>query len=77
MADHPEHLPDRLHRLRRQRGLTQAELAARARLNQRYISALENGLWARRREHVRRLARALGVRVDRLLGGTGVDSAAA
>jgi hypothetical protein len=37
---------------------------------------LERGLWPRRREHVRRLARALGVPVARLLDGKGAGDAA-
>ncbi len=72
-----EHLPDNLRRLRRQRGLTQAELGARSDFNQRYISALERGLWPTRRAHIRRLARALGVRVADLLGAQVVSDAGA
>ena len=67
VVEHLAQFPVNLRTRRRQVGLTQAELATRSGLNQRYISALENGRWPRTREHVRRLARGLRVRVSDLL----------
>jgi transcriptional regulator with XRE-family HTH domain len=56
-------------RLREAKGLTQAELAKKAKVTQPYITMLESG---QRKEPslatLRRLAKALGVPVTELLG---------
>jgi transcriptional regulator with XRE-family HTH domain len=65
-----QQLPDSLRRLRRERELSQAQLAARAGsgFTQQYISGLERGLRPSRVSHLDRLARALDVDVIELLG---------
>jgi transcriptional regulator with XRE-family HTH domain len=63
-----EHLPDILRRLRHERRLSQATLAARAGLRQQDVSLLERGLRPSRLVDLDRLARALGVDVLELLG---------
>ena len=58
----------RLQRWRRERGLTQAELAKKAGVTELYISQLETGLRENPSPSVlRRLAKALGVSAGELL----------
>jgi transcriptional regulator with XRE-family HTH domain len=56
-----------LRKLRQVKGLSQEELAHRARLDRTYISALERSRYAAGIDVVDRLARALGVEVTDLL----------
>ncbi len=66
-------LGDVLRRLRGAKGLTQAELARRAKITDEYVSMLESGAKQNPSLAVlRRLAKALGVSVAELLekGGT-------
>lgn len=53
--------------LRRERGLTQDELARRVRVSTRTIAAWESGATTPRHRNARALAKALGVRLDALL----------
>ena len=55
------HLSENLPRLRRERGLTQQALAARAKRPQSRISELERGARPRGEDEIRALAEALGV----------------
>lgn len=58
-----------LKRLREKKGLTQEELAKKAKLTKPYISQLENGIRTNPSLPARqRLAKALGVPVTELLG---------
>lgn len=57
----------RLKRLRLRRGLTQRELARRARITQPYVTQLEQGQKMPSIPILRRLARALGVPLTELL----------
>jgi transcriptional regulator with XRE-family HTH domain len=61
----------RLRTLREARGWTQAQLAERAGLTREYVGRLEGGRQDPRLSVVRRLAKALGVTVNDLLGTTG------
>jgi transcriptional regulator with XRE-family HTH domain len=63
-----EHLPDILRRLRHDRHLSQATLAARAGLSQQFVSQVERGLKPSRLVDLEQLAKALGVDVAELLG---------
>jgi transcriptional regulator with XRE-family HTH domain len=56
-----------LKRLRSERGLSQSNLALRARLNRSYLSRLENGKNDPRLEIVGKLAKVLGVTPAQLL----------
>jgi transcriptional regulator with XRE-family HTH domain len=56
-----------LRKLRRVKGLSQEELAHRAKIDRTYISALERSLYAAGIDVVDRLARALGVEAADLL----------
>jgi transcriptional regulator with XRE-family HTH domain len=53
--------------LRRARGLTQEELAYRARVSLRTVAGWESGQVTPRKRNARALAKALGVDVDALL----------
>jgi transcriptional regulator with XRE-family HTH domain len=57
---------NRIAELRRAMGLTQEELAYRARASLRSIVAWENGEVIPRKRNARHLARALGVELDAL-----------
>jgi transcriptional regulator with XRE-family HTH domain len=57
----------RIGELRRQRGLTQEELARRVRVSTRAVAAWESGDASPRQRNARALARALGVSVDTLI----------
>jgi transcriptional regulator with XRE-family HTH domain len=59
--------------LRRQRGLTQEELARRVRVSVRAVAAWESGDANPRQRNVRALARALGVPVTDLTPPVGED----
>jgi|ERR1043166_6485962 transcriptional regulator with XRE-family HTH domain len=61
-------LPDRLRQLRETRGLTQAELGEKAGLPAASISHFETGIRTPGTTTLQRLADALEVRVDYLLG---------
>jgi transcriptional regulator with XRE-family HTH domain len=52
--------------LRRARGLTQEELAYRARVSLRTVAGWESGLVRPRKRNARALARALGIDLDDL-----------
>ena len=56
-----------LRKLRQAKGLSQEELAARAKIDRTYISALERSVYAASIEVVDRLARGLGVEASDLL----------
>ena len=56
-----------LRKLRRARGLSQEELAHRAKLDRTYISSLERSMYAAGIDVVDRLARVLGVEASDLL----------
>lgn len=64
-----EHLGDRLARLRRSRGLSQKELAARLGLTVSHLSKLEVGSIRPRADFVPRLSEVFGVSVDYLVTG--------
>jgi transcriptional regulator with XRE-family HTH domain len=57
----------RIGELRRQRGLTQEELARRVRVSVRAVAAWESGNAIPRHRNARALARALGVPVETLV----------
>jgi transcriptional regulator with XRE-family HTH domain len=61
------YLGSNLRRLRRERDLTQAQLAERTGFDQSYISRLERGLRPSHDSHINTLAAALGVTTQRLL----------
>lgn len=61
-----------LRRLRRARGLSQEELAARAGLNRNYVGMIEREENAATVDVLERLAEVLGVRAPDLLDGGGV-----
>lgn len=63
-----ESLGERLIRLRGERGLTQAELAAMAGLAQPYISDYERGVCVPNATTIIRLSGVLGISTDALLG---------
>jgi transcriptional regulator with XRE-family HTH domain len=56
-----------LRKFRQAKGLSQEELAARAKIDRTYISALERSVYAASIEVVDRLARGLGVEASDLL----------
>ncbi len=60
--------------IRRERGLTQEELARRVRVSMRSVAAWESGSTTPRQRHLRALARALNVPVEQLLASTGDES---
>lgn len=67
-ASHGESLGDAIRRLRRDRGLTQEDLADRAGISQRTLSDIERGhIGLPRMENLRALAAALGVDTGSLL----------
>jgi transcriptional regulator with XRE-family HTH domain len=63
----PERFAMRLKRLRERQGLTQEELAAKAGLSRGYVSRLEIGRHDPPLSLVRKLAKALRVKVGRLV----------
>ena len=65
----------RIGELRRQRGLTQEELARRVRVSVRAVAAWESGDAHPRQRNARALARALGVPVTDLTPPVGEDAA--
>ena len=65
----PKRLDQVIRELREQKGLTQEELAFKARVTPGYVAQLELGIRKNPSlDVVRRLARALGVRLVELLG---------
>jgi transcriptional regulator with XRE-family HTH domain len=56
-----------LRKLRRMRGISQEELAHRAKIDRTYISSLERNLYAASIDVLDRIARALGVEASDLL----------
>ncbi len=69
-SSHSEIFPERLRRARELRDLTQAELAMRSQLQPSAISHFEAGTRKPSFENLRRLANALEVPTDYLLGRT-------
>lgn len=65
MPEHPE-LANRLKRLRSERGLTQAELAARVGVSRKTINTVENGVFVPSTILALRLASALQEPVERV-----------
>jgi transcriptional regulator with XRE-family HTH domain len=63
-----ETLGERLARIRKEKGVTQVELAARVGIVQNLVSAYECGRLRLQAEMVIRFARELGVSADELLG---------
>jgi putative transcriptional regulator len=63
----PERFSMRLKALRAQKGLTQAQLAKRAKVSRAYLSRLEMGRHDPPLSRLRNLAKALGVPVAALL----------
>jgi transcriptional regulator with XRE-family HTH domain len=61
-------IPERLKKMRESRGLSQAELAKKARLNKQTIYRIENGKQPAREKTIQRLARALEVDPGALTG---------
>lgn len=68
-GERPEHLGDRLARLRRASGWTQRELGRRLGVKAAEVSKLETGIRRPRAEVVPRLAEVFGVSSDYLLTG--------
>lgn len=67
----PETLPERLRRLRVERGLSDRELAALAGVGSRCtVTRFESGLRTPNADHLQQLAGALGVSVTYLISGT-------
>ena len=66
-----ESIGERIARLRKERGLTQKQLAERIGIIQVLVSDYEKGKLRLHAEMVVRFARALGVKADELLGLTG------
>ena len=62
------HLGKTLRTLRRRRGWTQVALAKRARITQGYLARVEAGTRTPTLPVLKRLARALGVTLGRLVG---------
>lgn len=62
-----------LRKFRQAKGLSQEELAARAKIDRTYISALERSVYAASIEVVDRLARGLGVEASDLLRRSRAD----
>lgn len=60
----------RIRKLRRERDLTQAELAARLGINKQNVSRYESGRVEPRRNMLDKFATALGVSLDELLGSS-------
>jgi DNA-binding XRE family transcriptional regulator len=57
--------------VREQRGMTQAALAAKAGISREYLTRIESGRYDPRISVVVKIAEALRVRVDELVGGSG------
>jgi len=57
----------KLKRLREQRGLTQEALAKKAGISRAYLARLEMGIHDPHLSRLRKLAKALGVKVGRLV----------
>jgi transcriptional regulator with XRE-family HTH domain len=64
---------NRVAELRREQGLTQEEVAYRARVSLRSVTRWEKGTSAPHKRNARRLAKALGVDVDALHLGAKED----
>ncbi len=60
-------MASRLRKLRKWRGMTQVELAKAAGLSQQYVARLERAMQDPRLSVLERLARALRVKVSRLI----------
>ncbi|PWI45957.1 helix-turn-helix transcriptional regulator [Streptomyces sp. ICBB 8177] len=59
---------DRIRLLRRERGLTQEQLAERSGLDRKTVSRAENGRYSMPLDHLVMMARALGVHLADLAG---------
>lgn len=64
----------RVERLRKDNGMSQAELAARVGVRQNYVSAIERGVASPSAEVMAQIARALGTSTDFLLLLTNVPA---
>jgi transcriptional regulator with XRE-family HTH domain len=60
-------MASRLRKFRAQRGMTQAQLAEAAGLSRQYVARLERAMQDPRLSVLEKLARALGVKVSRLI----------
>ena len=69
MAMPHEHIGARIRRLRIWRVLTQAQLAERVGVSRTTVAMWETGAWQPTPEHVRAVARALGVGISLLWEG--------
>ena len=67
LTEHLEHLAANLRRLRRERELSQRQIARVLHVTQGYISLLEHGLRPTRLDHVEALAKVLVVEPGALL----------
>lgn len=65
MTNHPD-LANRLKELRRQNGLTQADLATSVRVSRKTINTVENGIFVPSTILALRLSKALGVSVEEI-----------
>jgi putative transcriptional regulator len=70
----PAHLGNRLREVRTQRGLSQADLAVRARVSRKTINTVENRVFVPSTVLALRLARALDTTVEQLFYLTDEDS---
>ena len=61
MSPTPRQMGQRIRRLREERGLSQAALAAKAKITREYVNKLEAGRYDPTLGVVQRLAKALGV----------------
>ena len=66
MASYQEAFGQQIRRIRERRGYTQEELASRSRIHVSYLSGIERGTRNPSLRNIRRLAKALGVRVGKL-----------
>lgn len=72
-SDTTEKIGQRLARLRKERGITQKELASELGVTQSHVSEWERGNLRLHGELIARLARILGVSADELLGLSATD----
>jgi len=67
MSPTPRQMGQRIKRLREERGLSQAALAAKAKITREYVNKLEAGRYDPTLGVVQRLAKALGVSLAELV----------
>lgn len=63
----PERFAMKLQKLRKRKGLTQAALAEKAGISREYLARLETGVHDPHLSRLRKLAKALGVKVSELV----------